>query len=304
MSTFSAASNPGPDGLLQTLVVPRSSDIGGFEVRRALPSAQRRSVGPFVFLDEMGPALLPAGSGLDVRPHPHIGLATVTYLFDGAIVHRDGAGHTQTILPGEVNWMTAGRGIVHSERSSPESRAADQRIWGLQMWVGLPRAHEETDPGFVHYDRHAQPVVEGEGVRAQVVAGSLFGQTSSVRTLSPLFYGDIVLQPGATVVLPAEHEERAAYLAEGSVQVEGQTHAAGRLLVFAPGRPVTLANPGSAPARFAVVGGEPLDGPRYVWWNFVSSSRERIEQAKQDWMRDRFGQTVPGDETEFIPLPQ
>lgn len=288
---------------IDTIVVPRTSDIGNFEVRRALPSAQRRTVGPFVFLDEMGPAVIPAEVGIDVRPHPHIGLETVTYLFDGSIVHRDSAGNTETIRPGEVNWMTAGRGIVHSERSSPEARAVDQRLFGLQMWVALPHEHEETDPGFVHYGRDAQPVVEGEGVRAQVVAGSLFGKTSQVRTLSPLFYGDITLQPGASVDLPAEHEERAAYLAEGSVTIEGTQHERGRLLVFAPGRPVTVTNTGSTPARFAVVGGEPLDGPRFLWWNFVSSSKDRIEQAKQDWQRNRFGQTVPGDETEFIPLP-
>ena len=288
---------------IDTIVVPRTSDIGNFEVRRALPSAQRRTVGPFVFLDEMGPAVVPAGVGIDVRPHPHIGLATVTYLFDGSMVHRDGAGNVQTILPGEVNWMTAGRGIVHSERSSPEARAVAQRLFGLQMWVALPREHEETDPGFVHYGLDAQPVIEGEGVHAQVVAGSLFGKTSAVETLSPLFYGDIVLQPGASVDLPAEHEERAAYLAEGCVTVEGIEHQPGRLLVFAPGRTVTVRNGGQAPARFAVVGGEPLDGPRYLWWNFVSSSKDRIEQAKQDWQRDRFAQTVPGDETEFIPLP-
>ena len=289
---------------IDTIVIPRTSDIGNFEVRRALPSAQRRTVGPFVFLDEMGPAVIPPDVGIDVRPHPHIGLATVTYLFDGSMVHRDGAGHTKTILPGEVNWMTAGRGIVHSERSSPEARAVAQRLYGLQMWVGLPREYEETDPGFVHYGREAQPVIEGEGVRAQVVAGSLFGKTSEVKTLSPLFYGDITLQPGAAVDLPAEHQERAAYLAEGCVTVEGIEHEQGRLLVFAPGRPVTLRNTGTVPARFAVVGGEPLDGPRFLWWNFVSSRKDRIEQAKEDWQRNRFGQTVPGDETEFIPLPQ
>ncbi len=289
---------------LDTIVVPRTSDIGNFEVRRALPSAQRRTVGPFVFLDEMGPAVVPAGLGIDVRPHPHIGLETVTYLYDGSMMHRDGVGHTQQILPGEVNWMTAGRGIVHSERTASPQRQIDEKVWGLQMWVALPGEHEETDPGFVHYGREAQPVIEGEGVRAQVVAGTLFGQSSSVRTLSPLFYGDIVLQPGATVVLSAEHEERAAYLAQGCVSVEGQSHEAGRLLVFAAGRPVTLSNPGTVPARFAVIGGEPLDGPRFLWWNFVSRSKDRIEQAKQDWQRNRFDQIVPGDETEFIPLPE
>jgi redox-sensitive bicupin YhaK (pirin superfamily) len=218
------------------------------------------------------------------------------------MVHRDGAGHTQTILPGEVNWMTAGRGIVHSERSSPESRQAAQRLCGLQIWVGLPKEHEETDPGFTHYGLDAQPVIEGEGVRAQVVAGSLFGKTSSVKTLSPLFYGDLQLQAGATTVLPAEHEERAAYLAQGTVEIDGQEFESGRLVVFAPGRPVQIR--AKTAARFAVIGGEPLDGPRFVWWNFVSSSKDRIEQAKQDWQRSRFDQIVPGDETEYIPLPE
>ncbi len=292
---------PEGENSLETIVVPRSSDLGGFEVRRALPSAQRRSIGPFVFLDEMGPAIFPAGAGLDVRPHPHIGLATVTYLYDGSIVHRDGAGNVQTILPGEVNWMTAGRGIVHSERSSPESRRAEQRIFGLQLWVGLLKAHEETDPGFVHYGREAQPVIEGEGVRAQLVAGSLFGRTSQVKTLSPLFYGDIQMRAGSRLELPADYEERGAYLVQGTVEVDGQVFEPGRLLVFKAGCPVTLR--ARSDARFAVLGGEPLDGPRFIWWNFVSSSKDRIEQAKDDWQRHRFGQTVPGDETEFIPLP-
>ncbi|AHV91507.1 pirin family protein [Bordetella holmesii] len=286
---------------LDTIVVPRSSDLGGFEVRRALPSAQRRSIGPFVFLDEMGPAIFPAGTGMDVRPHPHIGLGTVTYLYDGSIVHRDGKGHVQTILPGEVNWMTAGRGIVHSERSSPESRRAEQRIFGLQLWVGLTRACEETDPGFAHYGRQAQPVVEGEGVRAQVVAGSLFGQTSQVNTLSPLFFGDVQMQAGACMELPAEYDERGAYLVQGRVEVDGQVFEAGRLLVFKEGCPILIR--AHTDARFAVLGGQALDGPRFIWWNFVSSSKERIEQAKDEWQRNRFGQIVPGDETEFIPLP-
>lgn len=286
---------------VETVVVARSSDLGGFEVRRALPSAQRRMVGPFVFLDQMGPAIFPADSGIDVRPHPHIGLSTVTYLYEGSMVHRDGAGHVQTILPGEVNWMTAGRGIVHSERSSADSRRQLQTLSGLQIWVGLPAAHEETDPGFWHYATDAQPVMEGEGLRVQVVAGELFGKTSAVKTLSPLFYGDVQAKVGAVLVLPAHHEERAAYIASGKVQVDGQMYEAGRLLVFAAGRPVTIQ--AVAASRFAVLGGEPLDGPRFVWWNFVSSSKERIEQAKQDWQRDRFNQSVPGDETEFIPLP-
>jgi len=292
-----------PESALETIVVPRASDIGNFEVRRALPAVQKRSVGPFVFLDEMGPAVVPAGKGMDVRPHPHIGLATVTYLYDGSIMHRDGLGSIQLIEPGEINWMTAGRGIVHSERSTPEARRVDQRLFGLQMWVALPRDKEEMDPAFDHYGLDAQPVIEGEGVWVRVVAGSLLGRTSAVQTQSPLFYGDAKLQAGASLELPAEHIERAAYLVEGTVRVDGQNHEPGRLLVFAPGRPVTLTAVGG-PARFAVLGGEPLDGPRFVWWNFVSSRKERIEQAKEDWQRGRFDQVVPGDTTEFIPLPE
>jgi redox-sensitive bicupin YhaK (pirin superfamily) len=293
--------SPDSSSPIDVVVVPRTSDIGNFEVRRALPSRERRTVGPFVFLDEMGPAVLPAGVGIDVRPHPHIGLSTVTYLYEGAIVHRDGAGNVQTILPGEVNWMTAGRGIVHSERSSPESRTQPQPLAGLQSWVALPASHEETDPGFIHYGRDAQAVAEGEGVRAQIVAGSLFGQTSSVNTLSPLFLGDVSMNAGARLQLDAEYEERAAYIARGAVEIDGQRFEAGRLVVFAPGKPVTL-NAIEA-SRLALLGGEPLDGPRYLWWNFVSSRRDRIQQAREDWARDRFGQTVPADTTEFIPAP-
>ena len=295
-------SHPESVSPLETVVVPRSSDLGDLQVRRALPSEQRRMVGPFVFLDEMGPVTFGAGQGLDVRPHPHIGLSTVTYLYEGGIVHRDGAGHVQTILPGEVNWMTAGRGIVHSERSSPESRQAPQQLFGLQFWVGLTREHEETEPGFWHHGRDAQPVVEGEGVSAQIVAGSLFGKTSPVKTLSPLFLGDVRMRAGARLELPAEHEERAAYLTQGSVAVDGQRFEAGRLLVFKAGCPITIR--AESEARFALLGGEPLDGPRFIWWNFVSSRKERIEQAKHDWQQGRFNQVVPGDETEFIPLPE
>lgn len=298
MSTLSG----NPSSQIQAIVVPRTSDIGGFEVRRSLPSLQRRTVGPFVFLDQMGPALLAAGAGLDVRPHPHIGLSTVTYLYEGAIVHRDGAGNVRTIVPGEVNWMTAGRGIVHSERSSPASRAQPQRLAGLQAWVGLPASHEETDPDFVHYDQGAQAMHEGEGIHVQVIAGTLFGQTSTVHTLSPLFFGDVSMAEYARMSLAADYEERAAYVVSGAVEVDGQVHEAGRLIVFAPGRPVDFR--ATATARLALLGGEPLEGPRFVWWNFVSSRRDRIEQAREDWMRDRFAQTVPGDESEFIPAPE
>lgn len=287
---------------IETIVVPRARDIGGFEVRRALPSAGRRMVGPFVFFDQMGPAELAPGEGIDVRPHPHIGLATVTYLFEGTIVHRDSLGSAQPITPGDVNWMTAGRGIVHSERSDPEIRKRAERVHGLQLWVALPERHEETAPAFAHHGRSDLPELDGDGVAARVIAGTAFGRAAPVETLSALFYVDAALAPGARLALEPEHEERAAYLLEGAVEVDGEAFAPGRLLVFAPGRQVVLG--AASGAKLVLLGGEPMDGPRHVWWNFVSSRRERIEQAKADWRRNRFDLVVPGDETEFIPLPE
>jgi redox-sensitive bicupin YhaK (pirin superfamily) len=285
---------------LQNVIVPRPRDIGGFEVRRVLPSLERRSVGPFVFFDQMGPAELAPGQGIDVRPHPHIGLATVTYLFAGMIIHRDSLGTVQSIEPGEVNWMTAGRGIVHSERSDSELRKRRQKLYGIQIWVALPKQHEETAPDFTHYPAEALPRVEGEGKDVRVIAGSLFGKKSPVKTLSPLFYADANLQPTASLVLGTDYEERAVYLLEGSVEVGGQNFESGRLLVFSSGDQITTK--ANSAARLLLFGGEPLDGPRHVWWNFVSSSRERIEQAKSDWKAQRFA-PVPGD-AEFIPLPE
>lgn len=284
---------------VETVVVARTSDIGGFEVRRALPSARRRMVGPFVFLDQMGPAMLRAGHGLDVRPHPHIGLATVTYLFDGEILHRDSLGQVQPIRPGELNWMTAGRGIVHSERTAPETRAADHAVFGAQAWVALPSRHEEMEPAFAHHGADRLPVVEGEGKRVRLIAGALYGARSPAATLSGLFYADARLDAGARIEIPADHEERAAYVAEGTVEVAGDAFEAGRLLVLHPGDPIVAE--ARTPARLLLLGGEPMDGPRHIWWNFVSSSKERIEQAKADWRAGRFS-AVPG-ETEFIPLP-
>lgn len=285
---------------LETIIVPRPRDIGGFEVRRVLPSAERRSVGPFVFFDQMGPAELAPGSGIDVRPHPHIGLATVTYLFAGTIVHRDSLGNVQSIEPGAVNWMTAGRGIVHSERSDNELRKQRQKLYGIQIWVALPKQYEETDPDFTHYAAELLPQVEGEGKTVRVIAGSLFGKASPVKTFSKLFYGDTVCRPGASLLLDNEHEERGIYLLEGIVEIEGQTFEPGRLLVFSSGDEVRVK--AISAARLLLFGGEPLDGPRQLWWNFVSSSRERIEQAKVDWKGGRFA-PVPGD-SEFIPLPE
>ncbi|HKJ73688.1 MAG TPA: pirin family protein [Alphaproteobacteria bacterium] len=285
---------------VQTVVVPRARDIGGFDVRRVLPSAQQRMVGPFVFFDQMGPVTFPGGNGIDVRPHPHIGLATVTYLFEGTIIHRDSLGSEQAIRPGDVNWMTAGRGIVHSERSDAELRKEKERLHGLQLWVALPKAHEEAEPDFTHYPGADLPAMEGEGIKSRIIAGSALGLTSPVKTYSDLFYLDVALDAGARIALDAEHEERAGYIIEGKVEIEGSEFEAGRLLGFAPTRQIVIK--ATTPAKLVLLGGEPMDGPRHLWWNFVSSSQDRIEQAKEDWRRNRFGLPVP-NETEFIPLP-
>jgi redox-sensitive bicupin YhaK (pirin superfamily) len=285
---------------LETVIEPRPRDIGGFEVRRVLPSAQRRNVGPFVFFDQMGPAELAPGKGIDVRPHPHIGLATVTYLFAGTIVHRDSLGSVQSIEPGAANWMTAGRGIVHSERSDNELRKRPQKLYGIQIWVALPKQHEEAYPDFTHYAVESLPQIEGEGKTVRVIAGSLCGAASPVKTFSTLFYADAVCRPKSSLLLDNEHDERAIYLLEGTVEIAGQPFAAGRLLVFSPGDQITVK--AISAARMLVFGGEPLDGPRHLWWNFVASSPDRIEQAKADWKAGRFA-PVPGD-VEFIPLPE
>jgi len=286
--------------LIQHEILPRARDLGGLEVRRVLPAAARRMVGPFVFFDQFGPLEFAPAHGLDVRPHPHIGLATVTYLFEGGIVHRDSLGSVQPIAPGDVNWMTAGRGIVHSERTDTELRKRPQRLQGIQIWVALPERHEETAPAFAHYPAASLPLIEGEGKSLRVVAGTLFGQRSPVATLSDLFYAAATLTPGAALLLDAEHAERAAYLLDGAIEIGGRPFAPGRLLVFAPGRPLTIR--ATAGARLLLLGGEPLDGPRHLWWNFVASRQDRIEQAKEDWKQGRFA-PVPG-ETEFIPLPE
>ena len=259
-------------------------------------------VGPFVFLDHMGPAIFAAGRGLDVRPHPHIGLATVTYLFDGEILHRDSLGSVQPIRPGELNWMTAGSGIVHSERTAPQQRRLGSTLAGIQSWVALPKQHEEVAADFSHYGAAALPVVEDAGARICVIAGAFGGAVSPAATYSDLFYADVTLAENARVALPREFDERAAYIVEGSLVVEGESgeYGAGKLMVMKSGAAITLR--ATAPARLMLLGGEPMDGPRIVWWNFVASSRERIDQAKLDWTERRFA-AVP-QETEFIPLPQ
>lgn len=285
--------------VIQNIVMPRLRDIGDFSVMRVLPVAQRRMIGPFVFLDQFGPVTFPAGKGMDVRPHPHIGLSTVTYLLKGSLVHRDSLGSLQSIEPGDVNWMTAGRGIVHSERSDIERRKRPQDIYGLQSWVALPKKFEETAPTFIHYNHATLPQTSGEGVDLKVIAGAVDNLVSPVATHSPLFYGDLTLRAGASYCLDATYEERAAYFIEGRIEIDGIAYEPGRLFAFGPGEIVIKA---LTRARFVILGGESLEGPRHIYWNFVSSSLERIEQAKEDWRRDRFGLPIPG-EHDFIPLP-
>jgi len=285
---------------IERVIVPRTSDIGGFSVRRALPSAQRRMVGPFIFLDHMGPAEFRSGQGIDVRPHPHIGLATVTYLFDGQIMHRDSLGSVAAITPGAVNWMTAGRGIAHSERTAPDHRVAGEPLHGLQCWVALPVSQEEGAPGFVHHGAHELPTESDEGRTIRVVAGTFLGLTSPVVPGWETLFADVALAAGAKLPLDAETEERAIYLVSGEVDIAGDRFEAGRLLVFKPGDHITVT--ALTPARLAVVGGAAMDGPRHIWWNFVSSRQDRIEQAKADWKAGRFD-AVPG-ESDFIPLPE
>ena len=286
---------------IATVIVPRARDLGGFEVRRALPSAQRQMVGPFIFFDQFGPVVMQSGQGIDVRPHPHIGLSTVTWLFDGAIFHRDSLGSEQAIAPGELNWMTAGKGIVHSERTAAGERARERKIFGIQSWVALPKAQEETTPTFDHVAMERLPVIADKGISARIVAGSLYGASSPVKTHSDLFYADVQLQAGAALPLPTEHEERGVYVAEGEIEIAGQVFAAARLLVFRPGDAITIR--ARTEARVMLLGGEPMEGPRHIWWNFVSSSKDRIEAAKDDWKQARFA-IVPGDEKDFIPLPE
>jgi redox-sensitive bicupin YhaK (pirin superfamily) len=279
------------------VIEARRRGVDGISVLRLLPTSRRRMVGPFVFFDHFGPVAFPPGAGMRVRPHPHINLATVTYLFEGEIVHRDSLGSQQPIRAGDVNWMTAGRGIVHSERSDG---AAGGRMHGIQLWVALPTADEETEPAFHHHPAATLPRLDGGG-DLRLIAGTAFGRSSPVRTFSPLFYLDAALDDGATIALPEEHEERAAYVTGGRLLCGGEALEPGRLAVFDRGDRPALRAEGRT--RLVLLGGAPLDGERHVWWNFVSSRRERIEQAKRDWKEGRFPR-VPGDEQEFIPLPE
>lgn len=282
------------------LIAPRSHDIGGLEVRRAVPSLQARSVGPFVFVDHMGPALFEPGRGIDVRPHPHIGLATVTYLWAGALRHRDTLGSRQDILPGDVNWMTAGRGIAHSERTPPDPRAAGHALHGMQTWVALPKPHEETAPSFHHHAATTLPVRDHAGARLRVIAGRGFGMESPVRVFADTFNVAIDLVADAELAVEAEAPERALYVLEGQAQLDGTDIPEKHLVVLDRGARHVLR--AKTPLKAMLFGGEPLDGPRHMWWNFVSSSKERIEQAKHDWETGAFG-LIPGDDVERIPLP-
>jgi hypothetical protein len=280
----------------------KARELGdGFTVARVLPQIGQRTVGPFVFFDYFGPTTFAPGKGLDVRPHPHIGLATITYLFDGSQVHRDTLGSVQEIVPGDVNWMTAGRGIAHSERTGPDVRARGHRMHGIQSWVGLPTANEEDPPSFQHIAKSDLPVIEREGATLRVVTGKAYGLTSPVKVPMEIFYVDAQIKAGATVTLPDDYAERGAMVVGGTVTSGGVEHGDGAMMIFDAGeRGVITAK---TDARVMLLGGAPLDGQRHVWWNFVASSRERIEQAKAEWKSFAYGK-IPGDDVEFIPLPE
>jgi redox-sensitive bicupin YhaK (pirin superfamily) len=291
---------------IETVIVPRARDLGGFEVRRALPAPKRQMVGPFIFFDQMGPAEFLTDQGIDVRPHPHIGLATVTYLFRGSIHHRDSLGTSAEITSGAVNWMIAGRGITHSERKGEAARHGPTKLFGIQTWVALPDGKEDVDPAFEHAPKAALPEIEGEGKRVRLILGTGWGERAPVRTFSETIYADARLDAGAVLPLDPEHEDRGLYVVSGEVEIAGRRFEAGRMMVFRPGDAIAVK--AVLPSRVMVVGGETLGGPRYIWWNFVASSKERIEAAKEawregDWEHGRF-RLPPDDRDEIIPLPE
>ncbi|HRK24832.1 MAG TPA: pirin family protein [Beijerinckiaceae bacterium] len=275
------------------IIVPRTSDVGGLAVRRALPAAGARMIGPFIFFDEFGPHEFLLGQGLDVEPHPHIGLETVTYLFDGEILHRDSLGFAQPIRPGDVNIMTAGRGIVHSERSPEAERQPGKRIHGLQVWTALPLAREEAEPGFRHHGIDELPRLSGEGKRIRLIMGSAYGEDSPVEAAHPTLYAECVLAPGAILPVDADYDERALYVVSGAIDIAGEQFGAGRLLLLRAGDRISVL--ALSNARLMLIGGEPMDGPRFIWWNFVASRKDRIDAAKADWSAGRFA-TVPGED--------
>ncbi len=287
-----------PCSAVEVILKPRDKDLGGFSVRRLLPTARRKMVGPWIFFDHMGPARFPAGSGINVRPHPHIGIATVTYLFDGEILHRDSLGSLQPIRPGDINLMVTGRGMVHSERERPEITATDHSLNGLQLWLALPEADEEIEPAFHHYPSNGIPTATVDGVAVRVMMGSAYGVSSPVRLFSDTLYLEADLQPGQTLMLP-DAEERAVYIVSGALTAQDTEMPARSMTVFS--REPNVAVKATQASRIALIGGAPL-GRRFIEWNFVSSHKERIEKAKKDWREGRFPK-VPGDEEEFIPLP-
>jgi redox-sensitive bicupin YhaK (pirin superfamily) len=288
---------------IELLIQGRAHELGpGFPVRRVLPSAKRRMVGPFIFLDHFGPMVVPpGGDGMEVRPHPHIGLATVTYLFDGGIFHRDSLGYAQAIRPGDVNWMTAGSGIAHSERTEPEMKRTGFRMHGVQTWVALPKSHEETAPSFEHVEKGKLPAWTDGGAALRLIVGTYGGRAAPTTHFSPIFYVAVEMPAAVKIAISPEHVERAAYVAEGSVTIGDRLLTVGDLALLQAGQPVEMIA-GPDGAKVMLLGGATMDGPRHIWWNFVSSSKERIEQAKADWRDGRFAK-VPGDH-EFIPLPE
>lgn len=286
--------------LIEQVIVPRSADLGGLPIRRALPVVGRRMVGPFVFLDEMGPAEFRLGEGLDIRPHPHIGLSTVTYLFDGALMHRDSLGSAQEITPGALNVMQAGRGIAHSERTTEAARATGSRLAGVQLWSALPKRYEEAAPSFEHFEETVLPRLASEGKRVRLMMGEAYGLKAPGDFPHPTLLAEVLLSAGSILPVDPDFEERALYLVSGEIDIAGDTFGPGRLLVLRPGERISVL--GLTNARLILLGGEPLDGPRHIWWNFVSSSKDRLEAAKADWAAGRFD-AVPG-EHEFIPLPK
>lgn len=292
---------------IESTIIPRVRDLGGFNVRRVLPAAGHGMVGPFIFFDQMGPAEMITGQGIDVRPHPHIGLATVTYLYEGEFQHHDSLGTDQMIYPGEVNWMVAGEGITHSERTSEETRAGIHTMSGIQTWVALPKSHEDAAPSFHHHGKPELPHLQDAGVQARVILGDAFGARSPVPVFSDMFYVDMIIEAGRSAPIPSGHEDRAAYVVHGKIRVAGQDYEAGQMLIFREGDEIAV-QAGPLGARLMLLGGDVLDGPRYLWWNFVASSKERLEHARRSWAEGDWegGQfsLPPGDDSEFIPIPE
>jgi redox-sensitive bicupin YhaK (pirin superfamily) len=291
---------------IETLIIPRTRDLGSFEVRRALPAPKRQMVGPFIFFDQVGPAELLTGQGIDVRPHPHIGLGTVTYLYRGEFHHRDSTGADQMIHPGAVNWMVAGRGVTHSERTTAAGRSGPQSLLGIQTWVALPESHEDVAPAFEHHGKETLPVIEDRGVSVRLILGRAYGKHAPATMFSETFYADVSLEAGSRLPMPDDHEDRGIYIVEGSISIAGQEYEAPQMMVFRPGDRITVAAGGRG-ARLMILGGATLAGPRYIWWNFVASSKDRIEEAKAEWRAQNWGKgrfDLPiNDRDEHIPLP-